>query len=450
MSSRTFCGTFEAETYWREVGLAKLPSVSDSASARIVEAMDEMLFAFCSPGDRVLTAKPMDDAHVEYLHSIGFEFTHNRFNLSNVLEESRSMSGEGPPPSVFDRMLDEAVYENLVGFLPRETQLEPFAVLPGTSAVADRFGLAGSYPAMDIVRKVNTKSYSLEMRDRLQLDNVGVVVDSVSSFYERGAQLLRRGPFLVKDEYGVSGKGNLLIESAGTLASIGRYLSAQAARGHRVRLVLEPYLSKSADFSCQFRIEEDGSVEVVSVQELDNSGQSFGTSRSPRPELMETLDKLDYFRLMRGIGSLMHADGYHGDVCVDSMVLENGLAPLVEINARKSMSLIKHAIDQHLARDGLKGLFTCVAGVNEGRGNFPALLELLEREGVLYTRRNPDGVLPLTCGPMYRRSATRSPVRGRLYFAVLGETLEEQRAELARVGSVLSKSGVQVGQRTLE
>jgi len=450
MSSRMFCGTFEAEAYWREAGLAKLPAVSDSVSAGIVETMDEMLFAFCSPGDRVLTAKPMDDAHVEYLHSIGFEFTHNRFNLSPVLEDSKSTSGGGTPPSVFDRMLDEAAYENLVGFLPREIQLEPFAVLPGTSAVADRFGLVGRYPAIDIVRKVNTKSYSLEMRDRLQLDNVGVVVDSVASFHERGAQLLSRGPFLVKDEYGVSGKGNLLIESASTVESIGRYLSAQAARGHRVRFILEPYLRKSADFSCQFQIEEDGSVEVVSVQELENNGQAFGTSRSPRPELMENLDKQGYFRLMRGIGSLMHADGYHGDVCVDSMVLENGLAPLVEINARKSMSLIKHAVDQHLARDGLKGCFTCVAGVREGTGDFSALLELLEREGVLYTRRNPAGVFPLTCGTMYRGSATSSPVRGRLYLAALGETLEEQRSGLARVGSVLSKSGVRVSQRTLQ
>jgi hypothetical protein len=443
MTARVFCGTFEAEAYWRERDLAKLPAVTDRVSARIVEAMDEMLFAFCSPGDRVITTKRMDDSHVEYLHSIGFQFTHNRFDLSPLSDGA--MSNAGPSPSVFDRMLDDGAYKNLVGFLPREAQLEPFAVLPGTSATADRFGLVGPFPALEIVQRVNTKCYSLEMRDRLELPNVGVVVDSVPSFLERGLQLLSRGPFLVKDDYGVSGKGNLLIEARSTLESIGRHLAAQSVRGNRIRFILESYLQKVADFSCQFRIDEDGSVEVMSVQELENNGQAFGASRSPSPELMETLETQSYFRLMRGIGSLMYADGYHGDVCVDSMILEDGLAPLVEINARKSMSLIKHAVDRYLEQVGLRACFTYLAGLNEGTGNFAGLLALLEKEGVLYTRRNSTGVIPLTCGTMYfSGSASNSPTRGRLYVAAVGETIEEQRAVLTRVGSALSRGGVRV------
>ena len=46
MMPRLFCGTFEAEAYWREADLAKLPGMPDRNASRIVEAMDEMLFAF--------------------------------------------------------------------------------------------------------------------------------------------------------------------------------------------------------------------------------------------------------------------------------------------------------------------------------------------------------------------------------------------------------------------
>jgi hypothetical protein len=43
MTPRVYCGTFEAETYWREQHLAKLPSVPDRNSSRMLEAMDEVL-----------------------------------------------------------------------------------------------------------------------------------------------------------------------------------------------------------------------------------------------------------------------------------------------------------------------------------------------------------------------------------------------------------------------
>jgi hypothetical protein len=82
MKPRLFCGTFEPETYWREADLAKLPALPNMSFSRVLEAMDEMLFAFCDAGDAVLTAKCMNDAHADYLHAIGFQFNRNRFDLS--------------------------------------------------------------------------------------------------------------------------------------------------------------------------------------------------------------------------------------------------------------------------------------------------------------------------------------------------------------------------------
>ena len=57
---RLFCGTFEAEAHPRQADLAKLPGMPDRNASRIVEAMDEMLFAFFAAGDTVLTARSIN------------------------------------------------------------------------------------------------------------------------------------------------------------------------------------------------------------------------------------------------------------------------------------------------------------------------------------------------------------------------------------------------------
>ena len=151
MMPRVFCGTFEAETYWREADLAKLPALPDRNSSRVVEAMDEMLFAFCDPGDTVLTAKCMNDAHADYLHAIGFQFNRNRFDLS-PLDDKGSVDETEIAPTIFERMVEEQVTERLEVFCPAGARLEPFAVLPGTAEVAQRYGLSGVFPSQDVIR----------------------------------------------------------------------------------------------------------------------------------------------------------------------------------------------------------------------------------------------------------------------------------------------------------
>ena len=136
---------------------------------------------------------------------------------------------------------------------------------------------------------------------------------------------------------------------------------------------------------------------MISVQELVNNGLAFGASCSAGPEFLDRLERDGYFQLIEKIGSLMYADGYCGDVCVDSMILHEGeLAPLVEINARKSMSLIKHAIDDYLKRLERKGCLTYVSAVNDQSSDFSGLLELLERERLLFSTECNSGILPLT------------------------------------------------------
>jgi hypothetical protein len=408
--------------------------------------MDEMLFAFCDPGDSVLTATRMNAAHADYLHAIGFQFNHNRFDLFSP-DDSGNAQGVELAPSVFQCMRDQKLSEPLAPFFTEGARLEPFAVVPGTAEVARQFRLGGVFPAQDVIRSVNTKSYSVRMRERLGIPNVGLIVEDVASLLDAGSSLLRQGSFLIKDDYGVSGKGNQLIETERALQRIARYLAAQTAAGKRVRFVLEPFLSKVSDFSCQFRIEQDRHVTVLCVQELGNNGLAFGASRSAPPELLERLDRDGYFQLMERIGWLMHGDGYCGDVCIDSMILRDGtMAPLVEINARKSMSLIKHAIDRHLEKSGRRGCLTYVSAVNHASTGYSGLLDLLETHRLLFTLERESGIVPLTAGTLYPSSIPElhEPVMGKLYMAVVCEKSAEQGELLKAAGHVMELAGLRV------
>lgn len=450
--TRIHCGTFEAEACWREPDLAALPSLPDRAGASIVDAMDELLFAFCAPGDRLLTRRPLDDAFADYLFSLGFRFGRNRFEVRT----GPPGSGDGPrAANVFEALAGEFAPPELGEFLAGGGRFEPFAVVPGLEEATARYGLAGRFPSGAAVREVNAKSYSVRMREKLGIPNPAVFVESAERLAREGEELLRRGPFLIKDDYGVSGKGNLLVDSGRTLARITEYLARQGRSGKRIRFVLEPLLPRESDFSCQFRIGEAGEFELLSVQRLSNEGFAFGGSHTAGGDLLRRLEDSGYFPLMEEIGRNLHADGYFGDVCVDSMTLRSGeVAPLVEINARKSMSLIKCYADRYLAAGGMTGSLLPLTLVHDGSVGFAELLERFDAAGLLYRGDGREGVMPLTAGTLYadadrdRREAAGPapgaggrPFKGRWYVAVASDRPERLAELSAGAAKLLQQAG---------
>lgn len=442
MSHAIHCGTFESESHWRDPALAKLPSIPNPSGAASVQAMDEMLFVFCGKSDQVITAHAMNSAHVQYLREIGFCFSHNTFDLNPGHDEEGPR--EGAPANIFALMTSRESRAQLRDFLGEGGILEPFAVLSGTAEAARAYELGGRFPSLDVIRRVNTKSYSLEIRRRLGIPGVGFEVSDISRLCEVGATLLQTGAFLIKDDYGVSGRGNQLVTSRGTLEVISKHLTRQVNKGLRLSFVLEPYWDKAGDFSCQFRVSEDGATTHIAVQRLDNNGLAFGTSRSASEDFLNSLDAAGYFELMGRIGTELHRDGYHGDVCVDSMELADGtFHPLVEINARKSMSLIKHHIDQHLARSGFHGCLTSVPLINERGRCFADVLEQLRSRSLLFQGERDFGVLPLTCGTAFgpRFESGNASKRGRLYFAAVCDSDDERHCLVAAFRKALEETG---------
>lgn len=220
--TRIHCGTFDAEQYWRGSELAKLPGLVDKENLRIVSMMDELLFAFCNPNEALITRKAMNPAHKQYLGDIGFRFYNNEFDLDGEGKETgKSML----------QLLTEADHSAFTAISGGKPELEPFAAIPFTREASERHGFDCRMPDMDIIRRVNTKTYSTEMKERLDLANDSFIVNHSSELQLLGESLLRRGPFLIKDNYGVSGQGNLLVESISILERVVSYTAMQETKG---------------------------------------------------------------------------------------------------------------------------------------------------------------------------------------------------------------------------
>lgn len=418
MRKAVYCGSLESERYWREEDLAALPSIPDARALAIVQAMDEMLFVFCGSGDILLTRHGMDQAQYDYLQSLKYSF---KTNMNPLTLGAQEPDTDQNTLNVFELLGRLGPGQEPDRLIPEGSLLEPFAVLPGTQEAVRRYKLLPGLPDEQTVRTVNTKTYSAAMRDRLSLPNIARIVHSAEELLQSGQELLEKGPFLIKDEYGVSGKGNQLVDSDRMLRRIAGYLESSRNKDKRIRFVLEPLLNRETDFSCQFHIDAEGRISILSVQQLVNHGFAFGESHSPEPTLLETLNREGYWEIMHNIGRELYADGYHGDVCVDSMLLRDGsLAPLVEINARKSMSLIKHNIDRHLKHEGMHTCLIQVPLATMGEVRYGELLQRLEQAGILFSPAEGEGVIPLSSGTLQPQDPSRSAgsAKGKLYASL--------------------------------
>ncbi|MFM9280090.1 hypothetical protein [Paenibacillus jiagnxiensis] len=440
---RLYMGTFEAESYWKDPDTASLPALPDRSGAAIVAAMDELLFCFCGQRDVLLTRYAMSPVHRQYISGFGFMPAVNEHDLYRGEPANADSTA-----SVFE-LLCRRREDGWPG-LPelRDCLLAPFAYLPYTEEAAKAWGIRLHQPSLETIRKVNAKTYSSMLKKRFGLSNPGLIVTSAAELEQEGRKLLIEGTFLVKDDFGVSGKGNLHITSLQMLGRIVAYLGQQERKGKRVCFILEPFLEKERDFSCQFVVSEAGEVDILSVQLLANSSFSYRESLLPDPGFMEMLEEKGYFSLMKAVGRQLWADGYFGDVCVDSMTLRDGrLEEIVEINARRSMSLIKHRIDLLLAERSLRGSMTNYTLSHQGTLPYEDLLDKLEQAKLLFTDSREEGVMPLSANTLYvntggrnaasldkddhRDASTGRKGKGRLYLALIAEN-QDRKAQLTQ------------------
>ncbi|MEV5025278.1 hypothetical protein [Paenibacillus sp. LPE1-1-1.1] len=437
MANRLVAGTFDAESYWRDESLARLPALRDRESERIVLAMDELLFPLCGSGDALLTRFAMEESHKTYLSKIGFSFTH--FNLN----------GKNAEPNLFKTLAgSEARDENYSAY----RYLSPFSIVPYTHAAAAQYGFKTELPSLEAVKSVNSKIYSTQLSEKLLGETRGKPVYSAEELSVFGLELLEtHGPTLIKDPYGVSGKGNMLIQSKTALDRTAAYIRKQEENGRSAAFVLEPYLEVESDFSCQFEIMQGGAFRLVSLQKILNRQFAYLGSVSMEKEEQNTLEKNGYFDIMEQAAWSLYRDGYFGPVCIDSMTLRDGtLVPIVEINARQSMGFINHHLDQVLGRNGKKGLLTFRSIGFRERVDYEGWLNELKRQDILYPNQKGNGIVPLSSAALLANAPTLDDeaapesggyYKGRLYMSIVSDDDMERERYLDRLRLIFERRG---------
>lgn len=400
-----YCGMFDSERFWKPRNLAALPTIADKSTFRIVNNMDELFFLFCRDDDILLTKQKFNYSFKQYLASIGYRFENINFSESS---------------NYVDNIFQTSIIENNNPSLLNKVEISPFAVIPGISEMAQKYNLSYHAPSIEVVKKVNSKEYSKDIIDRLGLKNYGWIIWSIDDLIFKGEKLLRNGSILIKDVYGVSGKGSIHIKSSNTLKKIENHLNQQIKNFNKhICFILEPYFDKEKDFSCQLYIQSNGKIKILSIQILENENLMYKNSVSAESYFIHFLEKNEYFTVMIRACKILFKDGYYGDVCIDSMLLKNGeIIPIVEINARKSMSLLKYNLDMRLKNYGVYGSFNSVSFIASKKIAIQLLIDKLRERGILFIGN--AGIMPLSANALITNYISEGTnYKGRLYYSLI-------------------------------
>lgn len=415
-TSSVHFGGFEAEARWRPPDLATLLEVKDIGAQRIVKAMEDLHWGYAQSGDVLLREAPLDPDLADLLTALGVSLT------IRVL-----------PPG------EEAPTSDLRGGRPC-----PYAVVPGVPELVSRLGLAPILPTPEVAQRVNSKVFSNDLVLALALPGGGQVVSSAAALARETAALLPGGPFLVKDPYGVSGRGALIISDRDVLTRVLRHLERQEEEGRRVSLLVQPVLDRVVDFSCHFEIGAAGTA-PLGVQRMINDGHAFQVVSQPDAALLERLDRARIWRTMDDIAAALQQAGYTGPVCVDALVLrDDQVVPLLEINARRSMGLLHLTLRRNLSLRGPSELSVWTLSLRQELG-LGQVIQGLQREGIWFDGQR--GLLPLSAGALLANRQdleSRGAARARLYALGAWDDAVPRRRLLDGARTALAALGVDV------
>ncbi|MFB6932773.1 preATP grasp domain-containing protein [Streptomyces chartreusis] len=343
-----FLGNFEVENQWA-LGEPALPRVGAHAGSAVVNRMDEFALLLGGKDDHVVLKTPLDDGYRAYLEGLGL-----------ALPTVHVVAGQDPRRTVSeDALADPELLRTLSALAADGARLTAHGISTVEEELAERTGLALAAPDAAICKRVNSKVYSRRLADELGIRQARgwacETLDELAAAVAAAGELLAAGrKVVVKDAFGVSGKGIVVLDSDKRLARLHRMAVTQAERAAgeggtvRTALVIEEWVAKRADLNYQFTVSRDGSVHFDFVKELLTENGVHKGHRMPArlterqvAEIAATADLL---------GERLAADGYFGVVGVDAMIdPDDGLYPVVEINARNNMSTYQSVVHEGLA-----------------------------------------------------------------------------------------------------
>jgi hypothetical protein len=210
------------------------------------------------------------------------------------------------------------------------------------AAFAIKKGLEYSMPNWEVVRQVNSKRFSFECSPKLPHAAL-LTEDAQAHKWLRSFE----GKKVLKTCYGVSGKGHLIIDDPSyPKERIDAFLNLEWKK--ELPVIAEPYVTRILDFSTQWLLGQDASVEYLGSTICSNDARGkyrfniVGNEEEIFGQHLEFLKQ--HRRIVEPILDKLARLGFFGNVGVDAMLFAPGdnlqdvrLHPVVEINARKTM-----------------------------------------------------------------------------------------------------------------
>jgi hypothetical protein len=412
-------GNFEVENAWA-IGERGLPRLSVATSRAIVDRMDEFAVLLADEQDVVLVGAAPDEGYLSYLRGLGLK-------LPTIL----AVAGPGSAPSLTERVLaDPELIRTLTGVAAVGGFLWPHGTSAAEELLAATTGLRLATASAAVCKRVNSKVFSRALADELELRQpAGFGCPDVDAFGKAcdwaGGRLSAGRTVVVKDAFGVSGKGMVVIRDRRSLDQVRRMVTGQAERsGHgSVAVVVEEWVAKRLDLNYQFTVGLDGTTRFDFVKEaITRDGVHHG-HRFPARISAAQVSALRAFS--QSIGSRLAAHGYFGVVGIDAIVApDDRLFPIVEINARNNMSTYQERLRETLIGSGQVAWATHYPLRLPRRLGFEDLLASLD--GLLVTGRAREGLIINNFGTVNALAGDGgAPFDGRLYGILVAP--EERR-----------------------
>lgn len=433
-----FLCNFEAEEQWA-VGHTGLPAPRFPVSAALVRRMEELGATLAGPRDVLLLSAPLDEDFRAHARAAGAA-------LPQVLVPERAAGTTSTAQAVLDSPRALAELSRLAA---EGAWLMPMGTSPLEQRVAEVTGLRLAVPDSATFERVNSKIYGRRLAAEAGLREVpgeccvqvGQLADALRSRYPAMAG---GRPVVVKDAYGVSGKGLVVLDSQEKAERLLRMVGRRAERtgSQRLEVVVEEWLPKECDLNYQLTIDRDGRVEFDFVKEaLTENGVHRGhlmPSRLGEGQVAELREAA------AAIGKALYADGFTGIAGVDAVLGADGvLYPMLEINARLNMSTYQGGVTERALRPGHVALARHYALTLDA----PCPLERVL--GALGPLAGPDGDpafggarLVITCFGTLNALAGESagaPFTGRLYAVLFAPDRELLAAADAAAEKALSR-----------
>ncbi|MFD7662371.1 ATP-grasp domain-containing protein [Streptomyces sp. NPDC059788] len=419
-----FLGNFEVEEQWA-VGEPGLPRMGFTGGGAVVNSMDEFAMLLAGEGDHVVLKAHPDAGYLAYLRGLGLALP--TVHVVTESDPARTVSQ--------DALADTALHAELAR-AGAGLMLYAHGVSGVEEQLAERTGLPLAHPTAAVCKDVNSKIYSRRVADELGIRQAqGWACDTVVELtraVEEARELLTQGRKLVlKDAYGVSGKGIMVIESERRLDRVHRMVlaRAEAAGSDRAGLVLEEWVTKQTDLNYQVTVGRDGSVRFDFVKEAITENGTHKGHRMPARLTPAQLDEITDAGLR--IGARLAADGYFGVAGMDALLLPDGTVfPVIEINARNNMSTYQVRLQEAFVGEGRIAL----ARHYPLKLSAPLPFDELRRtlDGLLLER--PDGAGLLVNNYATVNAAVQTLAEpgatadGRLYGLVVGDTADQVNA----------------------